>query len=649
MTATMARLPAVLVAAALGLGPGAASATTEAETSRFAEALDAARSGNWTEAEAVAGRVGDQVAADVVLWTRLRDGVGAWGEYADFVARNGDWPGLAILRRQGERVMPEGLTPAALEAFFGGSDPQTGTGALRLAAALPEDEAAALLLRVWPELSLTAVEQAALVERFGTVLAEAHVGRLDGLLWNERLSEAEAMLPLVDDGWRALARARIGIRRDVGNVDTLIGSVPARLAGDPGMAYERFQWRVRKGRWDDAEAWLVQHSDSAETLGRPDFWMARRPGLARQALRRGEVATAYALAAQNFGSAGADFAEAEWLAGFIALIEMDDPAKAVGHFERFEKAVATPISLGRAGYWLGRAHEAAGDETAARAAWRRGARHQTSFYGQLAAERAGARPDPRLAGSDAPDWRQSGLLEHSVVRAGYFLHAAGEEGRAMQFFRHAAETMGARDRAMLAQMQIDLGRPHFAVRIAKDAAGAGIVIPTQYYPTHAIAEEEWPVPPEFALAIARQESEFNPAAVSHAGARGLMQLMPGTAQQVSRRLGVDYDEGRLVSDPLYNARLGTEYLGQMLDNYGGSYILAAAAYNAGPGRVSQWLKDFGDPRRGEIEAVIWIETIPFNETRNYVMRVLEALHVYRARLNGRAEPLRLAADINRTG
>jgi soluble lytic murein transglycosylase len=611
-------------------------------------ALDAAGAGEWDRAQALAAEADDPVVPDIVRWTRLREGTGTWEEYRSFLAETPHWPGLAVLRRQGERRMPADLPPETVKAYFSGSEPQTGTGLARLAAAVAaEDSAAAeaLVVAAWPVVALTREEQAALLDAYGPSLSDAHAARADALLWDERLGEAELLMPRLDDGWRALAEARIGLRRDAGNVDTLIGRVPAALADDPGLAYERYQWRVRKGRWDEAESWLLAQSESVERLGRPDAWMARRPGLARQALARGEVETAYRIAAQNFGSAGADFAEAEWLAGYIALTGRDDPATAIDHFERFEAAVLTPISLGRAGYWLGLAHEAAGDPAAAQAAFERGAVHQTSFYGQLAAERAGASVDPRLAGVEHGDWRAAEALRSDEVRAGRLLLLAGLEARALQFFRHAAETMGEADRAALSQMLIDLGHPHLGVRLAKDAASAGIVIPSQYYPTHPIAESEWPVPTEFALAVARQESEFNPAAVSHAGARGLMQLMPATARQVTDRLGLPYDEGRLVSDPDYNARLGTAYLGQMLDNYGGSYVLAAAAYNAGPGRVRQWLDTFGDPRRGEIEPVIWVETIPFTETRNYVMRVLEALHVYRARLAGETQPVRLAADL----
>jgi soluble lytic murein transglycosylase len=198
-------------------------------------------------------------------------------------------------------------------------------------------------------------------------------------------------------------------------------------------------------------------------------------------------------------------------------------------------------------------------------------------------------------------------------------------------------------------MAIDLGRPQIGIRIAKDAAAEGMILPDQYYPLHLIAERTWPVPTEFAMAIARQESELDARAASSVGAQGLMQLMPATARHVADKEGVPYDAKRLVNDPLYNAGLGTAYLARMLSHFDGSYLLAAAAYNAGPGRVDAWVETLGDPRKPGADPVAWIEEIPFTETRNYVMRVLEALHVYRARLNGHAAPVRLVADITRTG
>ena len=644
----------VLLTALLAAGLAAAPATraqTAMQGQTLARALDHASVGNWTAAAKIAAGVGGP-ATDIVLWLRLREGGGSWAEYRSFALRHPSWPNLTTLRRHSEGKMPAETPAAEVVAFYAAEAPMTGAGVLRLAAALTEigrpAEAEALVAEAWRGTALGLANQAAVARAYPEVVAPLDVARTDMLLWRGLTSEASGMLDRLPADWRKLAEARIAVRAGADGSTALIEALPATVRGDPGLVYERYLYRVGKGRWDEAEAYLLKYSTSAEALGQPDLWMERRANLARGALRRGEVATAYALAAQNYGTkdSGADYADAEWVAGFVALTAMDNPTLAVEHFARFQAAVATPISLGRAGYWLGRARQAAGDAEGAQAAYAEGAKHQTSFYGQLAALAAGVPSDPRLAGAGpAPDWRALGVRRNSVVEAAAFLQAAGDDARALQFLRHAAEGMPAEARAALAQMAIDLDRPHVGVRLAKDAAAKGLVLPDQYYPLHDIAGEAWPVPAEFALAIARQESEFNPAAVSSAGARGLMQLMPATAEEVAGKLAVAYDARALTADPLYNARLGTAYLARMYEGFGGSYVLAAAAYNAGPGRVSGWLATLGDPRRPGADTVAWIESIPFEETRNYVMRVLESLHVYRARLQGEAQPIRLASDI----
>lgn len=618
----------------------------------LARALDAAAVGEWAEAKSLAAEANDAIADDLVLWARLRDGAGNWEEYGAFLARHPDWPGLAALHRAAERQMPSGQPPETVLAFFAGSQPETGTGSLRLAEALAtagrEDEAEAEAIRAWTTFSMTAAERRAMLGRWKAALAPHHVARLDMLLWRGLTGEAEAMKPLVSADWQKLADARILTRRDAEGLQYAINQVPEALRDDPGLAYERYLYRVKKRRWQDAEDFLLERSRSPESLGRPEFWMERRANLARQALEDGQVAEAYAIAAQSFGTSGADYADAEWVAGFIALTRLDAPEKAVDHFRRFRAVVATPISVGRAGYWLGRACEATGDAACAEAAYAEAARYQTSFYGQLAAERAGLPADPALAGEIAlPDWRAEPRVGSSVVEAAYFLHVAGDDARAGTFFRQAAAGEPAPVRAALAQMAIDLGRPEIGVRIGKDAAADGILIADQAYPLHAVAKREWGVPTEYAMAIARQESELDARAASAVGARGLMQLMPATARGMADAVGITYSAD-LLTEPLYNARLGTEYLARMLDRYDGAYILATAAYNAGPGRVDQWLATLGDPRDGSVDPVIWIESIPFTETRNYVMRVMESLHVYRARLLGRPEALRLVADIGAT-
>ncbi len=649
----MSRLSGLLALLALGLAaPGKAEPPTLAEGRVFARALEEARVSDWADAEALARSIGP-AGADALLWLRLRKGGADWSDYRDFLARDPAWPDQDRLRAAAERVMPDTLPPARVIDFFGSTPPLTGTGALRLADALRasgrDTQAADVITKAWTDLSLSPEEQGAIQLDWNATVAAHNAARLDRLLWRGLTAEAENMLPLVDADWQALGRARIGVRRDADGINALIEALPGKLRDDPGLTYERYLYRLKRGRFDEAMQLMLASSTSAGTLGQPDFWMDRRAALAREALADGDPRKAYALAAGGHGTAGSDYADCEWMAGYIALTRLDDPKTAITHFERFQSLVFTPISLGRAGYWLGRARAAAGDRSGASAAFRAAAAWQTSFYGQLAAERIGVGFDPDLAHDHpAPDWRGDPATQAPLVQAGLLFALAGDDRWAGVFLRAAAAGQPAATRAAIAQMAIDIGLPHMGIRVAKDAATDRLVLPGQYYPLNAIARAPWPVPTELALAIARQESEMNPAAISDAGARGLMQLMPDTARHVAGIEGLPYQGADLTGDPLYNARLGTAYLAQLLSEFDGSYVLTAAAYNAGPNRVRQWIAQFGDPRAGT-DPVAWIESIPYEETRNYVMRVLEGMQIYRLRLEGNPAALQLATDIRATG
>jgi soluble lytic murein transglycosylase len=339
------------------------------------------------------------------------------------------------------------------------------------------------------------------------------------------------------------------------------------------------------------------------------------------------------MAAGHHLDGGSDYADLEWLAGYIALRKLGDAETALKHFARFEAAVNGPISLSRANYWEGRAWEVLGDRGRAQAAYAEGARYQTAFYGLLSAEKVGLPMPPAMAGGERyPDWHGAGFARSSVFQAAQLLQAAGDRDLALRFLLHLGEGLGGEDIARLAGLALEWGDANTALLLAKAAAERGVILPTAYFPTNGIEKLKLPVAPELALSIARRESEFNPRVVSHAGARGLMQVMPATARKVAGQIGVSYDEGKLTSDWQYNARIGSAYLAGLVEEFGPSPVLVAAGYNAGPGRPRQWIEAFGDPRTDAVDVVDWIEAIPFEETRNYVMRVAESLPVYRMRL-----------------
>jgi soluble lytic murein transglycosylase len=626
---------------------------------RIARADDAAdlsramvflREGDYANALPTAGKEGG-LARDIVEWHRLRDGKGAFADYRAFLSRRPDWPGLPYLMKAGEGVIDAEADPAAVVAYFDLEQPQTPAGIRAAIAAYlkrgAQGDAEALAVLAWRSMALSVEDENALLQLFPSLLAKHHAARMDMALWRGLKGDAERLLPRLTPDRQALALARMGLRDQVDGVDALIAKVPTALANDPGLAWDRYLWRKRKGRDADALALLLDRSTSAESLGQPSRWSPDRRWLARDLMRAGKGETAYQVASRHFLNPGdGDYADLEWLSGYIALRLLKKPDVALDHFTRFRMAVDTPISLGRAGYWEGRALEAMGARIDAQAAYEFGAEFQTSFYGLLAAEKAGLPMDPALLGTETfPDWRQATWRKSSVMQAALLLLKAGERDLAERFMRHLCESLDATGIGQMADMALDLGEPHIALSLAKFAADQGIVLNRAYYPVSPLAKATLPVPVELALSIARRESEFDPVVVSPAGARGLMQLMPGTAQDMAKVLGLDYELARLTSDPDYNAQLGSAYLAKLTEEFGRNWMLVAAGYNAGPTRPRRWVVDYGDPRDPEVDPVDWIETIPFDETRNYIMRVTESIPVYRARLQGKVEPITLLADL----
>lgn len=624
----------------LSLCPVSAQAAGEALSAAL-EALDA---GDLEAAAQAEAQLDDPVARDIVQWTRLRIGGEPFEDYIEFLARNPSWPGLPYLRAQGEPSIPVGGPPGPVLAYFAEHQPTRGPGALALARALEQtgraEAARAEIIRAWTSMTLTSTTAGNLRDAYGDLLnsGDLHEQRLDHLLWEGQEDRARAMYPLVPQDWQALADARLALRGNDNGVDALIEAVPAALADDPGLAYERFMWRIRAGYWESAGELMAERSVSAETLGRPAAWADRRADLARDVMRERDFDTCYSYAANHHLDAEVDyidFSELEWIAGYCAL-RQGGAERAITHFEAFRGAVFSPISVGRAGYWLGRAYEAVGNAEAAAEAYALGAQYQSSFYGQLAQERGGLPVDPTFTGrEDFGDWRSAEFTTSSVFHAGLLLYEAGQDWPAERFLTHLTESLERVDAGRLGDIALALNEPHLALRIAKRAAQSGYEIMRAYYPIADLAGVQVPIPQALALAIARRESEFDPAVVSHAGAMGLMQVMPGTGRDTAAEFDIAYSADRLLSDPAYNVLLGSTYIAGVRERFDDNIVLVSAGYNAGPRRASDWIERFGDPRGLGAEAIIdWIEAIPFSETRNYIMRVSESLAIYEAQLTG---------------
>lgn len=640
----MRRIWAVLVVFFL---TGVASAQ---QASDISSVMAAIRATDWDRAERLARPFGP-VTQDIVAWHKLRDGAGSWQEAEAFLRKRPDWPGLPLLRRKQEPNFQDAPV-RVVASIFAAEGAQSAEGALVLAQALSQQGQTAkandVILEAWLNRAMSDEVQADYLAQYGDFLAPYMVERLDAMLWKGWRENSQRMYPLVPDNWKKLAAARLALREDRTGVDVLIEAVPEPLTFDPGLAYERFRWRLRKGRDEEALVKLLER-DEAQALGNTAAWASHRLALARGEMRAGRPAIAYAIASKHGLTEGSTYAQLEWLAGYLALRYLNEPWQALEHFVYFEQEVVTPISLGRAGYWIGRAYEVIGDKDAAQRAFEGGGAYQTSFYGLLAAEKAGLPLSPLLAGqTQVPNWRGAAFARSSVHEAAMMFLASGELSLAERFWVHLAEVQDEQGMAQLGAMAIDLGQPHIAVNLGKYFASQGLEIHAPYYPLHPLANRrDLPVPTELALSIARRESEFDPSVVSGADARGLMQVLPGTAKLVATALNLPYEAARLNRDPAYNVTLGSAYLDGLAKEFQGNIILVSAGYNAGPRRPEAWLRDMGDPRfRGGPDMVDWIEHIPFGETRNYVMRVAESMPIYRARLGLAPLPIPFSREIN---
>ncbi len=598
-----------------------------------ANPLAAVRANQWAEAQAEAARFADPVAEKLVLYLRLRaPGAATSSEIAGFMRQNPDWPAQALLeRRRQEAIVSDPDDASALAQCT--PAPTLGSALLRCAGALanagrPAD-ASALARRAWTDAIDSPTGETGFLQRWaGVATASDQWARFQRLAWLADPAAAIRQMARLDPSHQAAAEARMAAKRDDPRTGALVAALPASQRDDAGLALDRTRSMRRTGHDAEAAALL---SRTADTDNPAAFWTERNR-LARDLIRNGDPGSAYAVVAAHGQIADEPRADAEFLAGFIALRLLHDPARATRHFSVLA-ASQSVITQGRAHYWLARAAASAGKD--ARPEYEKAAAWPTSFYGQLAILALGETPSGRIGPLRDPSWTRDTAIaftEHEVLRAAAWLVAWGDPARARVFLTRMDELAPiSAERALTAAFALAAGMPDGAVFVARRMGRDGLVLP------HA----GWPMPfdpaappdPAFSLGIMRQESSFDIGAVSPSGARGLMQLMPPTAQDVARQLGIPVSIPALTSDAAANIRLGTAYLQEVLTRFDNSLPLAAAAYNAGPHRVAQWLEENGDPRTGPVDMVDWIELIPVGETRNYVQRVLENATMYRAARN----------------
>ncbi|WP_332819205.1 lytic transglycosylase domain-containing protein [Sphingopyxis sp.] len=601
----------------------------------------------------------------VMEWRRLTANTGAsFDQLSRFLMANKGWPDADKMRVRAEKAITlDSFDPPRTLAYFAAYPPQTASGHLRMALALNasgrRDEANAAVRRAWTSGPLDDFETGRVLSFFpGALTAADHDARMDRLLWLGATAAASRQLAYTSPERRSVFAARLAMRN--ASVDAALQASAVESANrsltrtDAGYITDKATWLRQSGRAGEARALLAAPRVLAKAPTDPEEWLETLLTNARQADAGGDKLTAYNIARQlddTFPpgtvvretplSVRDDYTSLAWLAGQLAYKDLRRPAEAVRLYRTYGEAARSAQTRTKGFYWAGRAALAAGDTATANAHFADAAQHYDQFYGQLSLERL-RRPQPKPAPNPniqvSSDDKRA-FEDDRLVRAARALGEIGAWREQSQFLRALAQkATSPADHVLAGQLASQIGRPDLGVMIGRSAQANSLdAVEVSGFPTVRVPaghEGNW----TFIHAITRQESQFDRQAISHAGARGMMQLMPGTAREVAGKLGMSYDAGSLTADTNYNIMLGSTYFQQMLRYFGGSYPLAVAAYNAGPGNVNKWIRANGDPRGGGIEMVDWIEAIPIFETRNYVQRVLENAVVYDSLRDGRTLP-----------
>jgi soluble lytic murein transglycosylase len=592
---------------------------------------------DWQKTVVLVQNQKDPVARKLLTWiyvTGTRMPIDA-KQLIAFETANPGWPKMREFREKIEQNIATSLDAAGTIAWFQQNPPDTFDGIKADLNALIKlnhpDLARAALSAYWKDAELNRNETATIAGVYKNYFSPGDdAARLDNLIWQGRYEEAQVMLAFVDPDTRALGQARIALGKMSKTGPTLADAVPAKLQNNEGLTFERLRWR-RRHNMDDGALEIIRHMPAQ--AAEPELWWGELNVMSRRALEKRNYALAYEIAKKHQLTTGIQYSQAEWLLGWLELRRLNQPAAALTRFDALYKHVGTAISRSRAAYWAGRAAETVGDNGTA-AEWEKvAAQYPSTFYGQLAYDKVYGKPkpdtfvDPPVAQADVDAFNQQDL-----VRAVRLLHGVKLDTLIDPFLAKLnASATTKTDFRLDAQLAIESGRYYYTVEANKELQQKlGQFLFEEGYPTLP------PLPaqtPEKALvhAIVHRESMFNPNAMSPVGARGLMQLMPTTAKSIAKRERETYNVKRLTADPRYNVELGSAYLRRLVDSFDGFYPMAIAAYNAGPANVEDWVAEFGDPRKQNLDLIDWIEDIPIYETRNYIQRVMESYYIYRLR------------------
>jgi soluble lytic murein transglycosylase len=631
------------------------SSTSADDKGALQNVIDLVRKHKPADATQAEAAISDPLAQKLAEWIVLRsDDNGASVErYRAFLSTNPSWPSQTFLRRRLEAALwDDHRDDATVWAWFENESPLSAKGKFSLARTMigrgDRANAERLVRDAWRNDAMSEDTENAALDLFGALITPGdHKARMDLLLYGSEHEAALRAAKRLGGGEVALAKARIASSRKASNSRALLEAVPGELHNDAGYIFSRIQLLRREEKFAEAAQLMMSAPKEPNRLYNLDEWWIERRLLARKMIDVGDHRTAY-LIARDAALPSRDIykTEQEFTAGWIALRFLNDPATAAQHFARIGVGSANPTTLARAGYWQGRAAEAAGHSQEARSAYTAAAEQSTSYYGQLARAKLDL---PQIELNAAPTARGRSTERLEVVRAVQLLYELGEGEIAVPIFADMGENGDTDALVGLGEHATRQGDARSMLLMGKAALNRGLPFDFYAYPVMGIPQFKSigpDVEPSIIYAIARQESAFNPAVVSPAQAYGLMQVTPDAGKYVCKKYGADFDMGRLKNDPVYNAALGAAELGGLIEDYRGSYIMTFAAYNAGRGSVKKWIDRYGDPRDPKVDAVDWVELIPFSETRNYVQRIMENLQVYRARFGGGTR-LQIEADLHR--
>jgi len=606
------------------------------------KAIKSFEKGDWEGALSLTKKAKDKSFYRFVQWKHLltTPNRATFYDYQQFINNNRGYPRINRLIYLAEhKLSTNKVSPKKIINWFGEREPFSGFGKLILGESLislgETNKGINLIKEGWITADLSRSEMKFFRKKYKKYLnSEDYIKRADYLAWENKYWDLKRMLRYLPKDYRLLYTARQLLMSKSYGVDNAISKVPVKFKNDPGLNYDRLKWRRKRGRLDSSLEILLKIKNNKDYLVRPDKWWKERSIISRSLLYKKKYELAYKISSRHALTEGPEYAEAEWMSGWIALSFLDDPILATKHFKSFYDNVGYPISLSRGAYWLARAYEAMDKDDESNKWYNEAANYLTTYYGQLAFNKI--KPNENFELNEQmkiDDKIKKKFYEKELVKIVFVLDELNKEKYSKHILKYlASENINEGSEVLAAELATSISRYDYAIQIAKTASYEKRFHNDFNYPiisTPKIINGRKIPETAFILSIIRQESEFDLSANSHAGAKGLMQLMPYTAKIVAKQAKLPYSKSRLTKDPEYNINLGSHYIAGLILEYEGSYPFAIAAYNAGPKRVKYWKKINKNPQKKQINYVDWVELIKFKETRNYVQRVLENYNVYR--------------------